>query len=708
MHGGNGSKPSRFSRIRRERMLAARVVELEAALEAARREGREAREQLERVAVPLVALSPDARVRWMNQRAVDLLGRPKLEVVGRAWITEVVPEPERARGAAFYGALLSSSARPGEAEHAREATSDVVELPVMTARGVRIVAWHHSLFRDDRGEISFVFCAGEDVTEAHRALSELELLGRAIEDASDAVMVTDRDGVVTYVNPAFERASGRTREEATGKITDELLPMNRTDARHEAFLDALRHGRAWSGRLEGRRRDGAAFDEDATVSPVSTPKGDLMGYVVVSRDMTEQAKMEARLRMVDRIESIGRFAGGIAHDFNNLLTVILGICEMALPELPASSPLHRDLGDILDAAQRAALLTGQLLTFSRKQVTQPEPLRLGVVLDEMSAMLDRLLGARVRLTIDVDASLPWVVMDRSQLEQVLLNLVVNAKDAMADGGELELRCRRLALESARARRLGLAPGSHAEIEVRDTGVGMDQHTLAKIFEPFFTTKGVGQGTGLGLSTVYGVIQQAGGQVEVESELGRGTTFRIYLPAVELTEAEAAAPETAIRAPSSPGGHETVLLVEDDAGVREMAARILRGRGYHVLTAPSREQALLVAAGHLDRIDLLLCDVVLGDGHGRDVVEALRSKGRHVPVILMSGYSTEDVLAAESNGGPRRSAALAQRDPFKILHKPFHPDELAHAVRCALGEEAASEDGVDPRPPSSSDHGLVEP
>jgi PAS domain S-box-containing protein len=684
MQGRDGSKPSRFSRIRRRRTLEARVIELEAELEAARREEREAREQLERVAVPLVALAPDLRIRWMNQKAVDLFGRPRREIVGRPWITEAIPEPERPRGDGYYRRLFSSSAEREE-----------IELPVSTARGIRIVSWRHTLFRDARGEVAFALCAAEDVTEVHRALSELELLGRAIEDASDAVMVTDRKGVVTYVNPAFERATGRTRRDAAGEPASELLPASRS-GRHEALFEALREGRPWSGRIEGHRRDGAVFDEDTTVSPVSAPNGDLMGYVIVSRDVTEHAKMEARLRMVDRIESIGRFAGGIAHDFNNLLTVILGTCEIALPELPSSSPLHRDLSEILDAAQRAALLTGQLLTFSRKQVTQPEPLRLDVVLDEMAPIFDRLLGADVRLTIEVDAQGPWFVMDRSQLEQVLLNLVVNAKDAMTDGGELVLRGRRVALDEARARRLGLAEGSHAEVEVRDTGVGMDPRTLAQIFEPFFTTKGVGQGTGLGLSTVYGVIQQAGGQVEVESEVGRGTTFRIYLPAVELTEAEATAPEALKRAPSAPGGHETLLLVEDDPGVREMAARILRGRGYHVLTAPSREQALFLAAGHLDRIDLLLCDVVLGDGHGRDVVEALRSKGKRVPVIMMSGYPTDEILPGGDGPG------------HPMLHKPFHPDELARAVRSALGREPAEDEGDDPRALSSTGHGLADP
>jgi two-component system cell cycle sensor histidine kinase/response regulator CckA len=392
----------------------------------------------------------------------------------------------------------------------------------------------------------------------------------------------------------------------------------------------------------------------------------------IERERTEQElrSRDERLRQSQKMEAVGRLAGGIAHDFNNLLTVIGGYSQVLLGELESDHPARSDALAILKAAQRAEGLTRQLLTFSRKQVLAPEVLDLNGVVREADGLLRRVLGEDIDLKTALDYRLPRILADPGQVEQIILNLAVNARDAMPQGGELRLVT--VWLEAASADEPAVL------LEVRDTGHGMDEATRERIFEPFFTTKDVGKGTGLGLATVHGIVEQSGGRIEVESELGRGTVFRVYFPASSDTPAPAG--DSGVRVPH--GGSETILLVEDEAVLRGLAARILRGAGYLVLEAGDADEALSVSEAYPGVIDLILTDVVMPRTSGHDLVAQVTRQRLFARTLLMSGY------AQELAGGP------VDVPSGGFLAKPFTPEGLLQAVRDALDTRPYAAHGVD--------------
>jgi CheY-like chemotaxis protein len=368
------------------------------------------------------------------------------------------------------------------------------------------------------------------------------------------------------------------------------------------------------------------------------------------------------------MEAVGRLAGGIAHDFNNLLAVMLGYTTLTLNRATDPAAVTRNLEQIRTAAERAANLTRQLLTFSRKQVLQPKIVELGGVVSELTTMLERLIGEDIELVTDVGRAKGHVKADRGQLEQVIVNLAVNARDAMPKGGRLSLVMRDVVVDAALAReQSGLKPGPHVRIEVSDTGVGMEPETLSRLFEPFFSTKEKGKGTGLGLATAYGIVKQSGGHIAVESAPGRGTTFRIWLPEVEDEAKTAAAPVSTRTA--VPAGSETILLVEDEDAVRGLLNEVLTESGYKVLQASSGAEALRVSRGHAGPVDLLLTDVVMPGMGGREVATALTAERPGLRVLFASGYTAEAIA--------RHGVLEPGTD---LIHKPFTPDALLRRVR----------------------------
>lgn len=382
---------------------------------------------------------------------------------------------------------------------------------------------------------------------------------------------------------------------------------------------------------------------------------------------------ERQLRHAQKLEAVGRLAGGIAHDFNNLLTAILGFTELALDDLPPDAPLRRDLDQVVLAAERASQLTRQILTFCRRDDAIPAELDLGSTTAELIPMLRRLLGADIEIDAAVSSDTPTIVMDRGQLEQVLMNLAVNARDAMPDGGHLSITARSTTLEAGRAGPLGVAAGRYAALSVRDTGHGMDDDTRARVFDPFFTTKEVGKGTGLGLSTVYGLVKHAGGAIELETAPGAGTTFTILLPAAAA--AAAAAPESVPSATHT--GTEGILLVETDTQVRRLATAVLENAGYTVTGADSRDRALSLAPA-LERVDLLLTNIVMPGGTGRDLAGQVACHHPGVRVLFVSGHAVHDALPVH-----------VTENPLALLRKPFSPSSLLSAVRACL--DAASKE-----------------
>ncbi len=515
--------------------------------------------------------------------------------------------------------------------------------------------------------------SGRELDERRRIEHERELLAAVVEQATEMVMVTDKLGALQYVNPAFEAVTGYTRAEVQGKNPRILRSGAQSPEQYRAMWAAITAGKTWRGRLINRKKDGSYYTEDSIIAPVRDSAGNTAGYFALKRDITRDLSLEAQLQQAQKMEGIGRLAGGVAHDFNNLLSVILGSSRFVLDALRESDPLREDLLEIQRAGERAAVLTRQLLAFSRRQPLKAEPLDVNHVITEMRKMLERILGEDVELVERLAPTVGVIKADSGQIEQVIMNLVVNARDAMPSGGQLVIATDDVDIDAEfAAAHGGLDHGPHVRIAVSDTGVGMDAKTQARIFEPFFTTKGIGKGTGLGLSTVYGIVTQSGGRIHVYSELGHGTTFNVYLPRVEAAVGARPLPAQAV----GPRGAETVLLVEDDEPVRRLVRRVLEGAGYRVIAAANGGEGLLACEQHPEAIDLVLTDVVMPMMSGPDFVERARKLRPGARVLYMSGY-TDDAIVRHG---------LLDGD-VEFVNKPLSNAELLKRVREVLERPA---------------------
>jgi two-component system cell cycle sensor histidine kinase/response regulator CckA len=472
-------------------------------------------------------------------------------------------------------------------------------------------------------------------------------------------------------NPAAERIFGFPRAEAIGKTPLEIgiIPAVSRDYAEDIARRLLAGDMEAHGVYDNLARDGRTVRCEWHNTPLHGPGGEVEGILSAVVDVTDKERLEDQVRQSQKMEAVGRLAGGIAHDFNNLLTVINGYGELAAECLPPGSPAREFVGEITRAGERAAGLTRQLLAFSRKAVLQPRVLDLNAVVAEMGRMLRRLIGEDVELATDLQPGLGRVSADPTQVEQVVMNLVVNARDAMPRGGKLTIETRDVELDAAyAATRPDVAPGPYVLLAVCDTGTGMTGAVMAHIFEPFFTTKEVGKGTGLGLAAVHGIVKQSGGHVAVYSEPGLGTTFKVYLPRVGPAPAREERPA----ALPLPRGRETVLLVEDEEALRGLSRRILESCGYTVLEAGIGADALRVAEEHAGPIELLVTDVVMPGMGGRELSERLTAARPGLRALYVSGY-TDDAIV--------RHGVLAAESAF--LQKPFTPAALARKVREVL-------------------------
>jgi PAS domain S-box-containing protein len=519
-----------------------------------------------------------------------------------------------------------------------------------------------------------------DISERKRAetiLRENEARQRAVlESAMDAFVSMDHEGRVTEFNPAAERLFGHARADVLGReLAEVIVPPAYRDAHRRGLARYLATGESTilGGRIEvnALRADGTEVSVELTVTALRV--GGPPAFSAYIRDLTEpkraaaaRASLEMQLQQAQKMEAVGRLAGGVAHDFNNMLTVISGRAHMLLGRLKAGEPMHRDVDLIQKTSQRAVALTSQLLAFSRKQVVQPRVLELGPLVTEIAPMLQRMIGEDVELAVEPVEGSGRVRVDPSQMQQVLMNLAVNARDAMPGGGRITVAIREVAVsETAAVSHANLPPGPYVTLAVSDAGTGMSAETAAHIFEPFFTTKEQGKGTGLGLSTVYGIVEQSRGHIEVASELGRGTTFTIFLPREE--EAVAGAPvDTGRRLRTTA---RTVLVVDDEPEVLELASEILRRVGYTVLEATDGASALEVAGRHEGPIHLLVTDMVMPGLSGRDLAERLCALRASLRVLFISGY-VQDASA--------RAALASERSAF--VAKPFTPELLTDRVR----------------------------
>jgi two-component system cell cycle sensor histidine kinase/response regulator CckA len=514
-----------------------------------------------------------------------------------------------------------------------------------------------------------------DMSERRRAEQASKLLATAVEQGAEAIIITDLDGTIQYVNPSFERVTGYSREDAVGKTPAILKSGKHDDEFYREMWETLVRGEVWSGHLINRRKDGTLYRQNATISPVRDAAGAIVSYVSAARDVSREKELEEQLQQSQKMEAIGQLAGGIAHDFNNLLTAILGNSELLLNRVAPDDPRRLDLEEIRQAGMRAAGLTRQLLAFSRRQVLEPVVLDLNEVVASVSTMIVRLIGEHVELATKLSPTLGLVNADPGQIEQVIMNLAVNARDAMPEGGRMLIETANADLDEAYvSSHAPVEAGSYVMLAVSDTGAGMDEATTSRIFEPFFTTKEAGKGTGLGLSTVYGIVKQSNGYIWVYSEPGHGTTFKVYLPRVPVredrrSEADAASGDgrSSVR-----GWHETALLVEDDSSVRAVVRRTLQSNGYNVVEAGNAGDAVRLAEEYRGTIDFMITDLIMPETSGRDLAQTISALRPGIKVLYMSGYSDNTVL----------QRGMVSSD-MEFIAKPFTQDRLLEKIRQVL-------------------------
>ncbi|HUJ33024.1 MAG TPA: ATP-binding protein [Candidatus Acidoferrum sp.] len=512
-----------------------------------------------------------------------------------------------------------------------------------------------------------------------RLAAQEELFCLIGENAADMIAVVTVKGERLYNSPSYEKLLGYSPEElertsAYEQIHPDDLP-GVVAAAQEARTTGI--GRRLEYRI--RHKNGEWRVLESTASTVRNAEGEVEKLVIVNRDITERRELEHQLVLSQRLEAVGKLSGGIAHDFNNLLGVIIGYSEALQQTIGPEDSRREAIDEIQKAGQRAATLTHQLLAFSRKQVMEPKILDLNSIVVDMQKMLRRLIGEDIELKFETSPDLGRVKADRGQLEQVILNLAVNARDAMPRGGELKIKVANAVLdEKDAARHRYVVPGQYILLKVSDTGIGMSAATQAHIFEPFFTTKEKGKGTGLGLATVYGVVKQSGGYIWLESEVGKGTTFRIFLPRAEGVEEEA----SSVEPPKRGTGPRTILLVEDEASLRKLTQRTLKEMGYVVLEAANAADAIEVAKQTRSPIDLLLTDVIMPGMSGGELARKMCPEDPHLRVLFMSGYTDG---AIEDRG--------ALPPGFVVLRKPFTRDTLLRTVEGALSPMPQGENSV---------------
>ncbi len=508
--------------------------------------------------------------------------------------------------------------------------------------------------------------------EQQYAEESLRKLSRAVEQSPDSVIITNRDGFIEYVNPAFEQMTGYRHEEVCGRTPRILKSGEQSPEMYQEMWKTMLEGKVFRGILVNRKKTGELYYVEESICPVRDQSGEITHFTSNGRDLTERLRLEAQLLQAQKMDAIGRLAGGVAHDFNNLLTIITSYSELALDAVPVDSPLESKIHEILLAARRAAELTRQLLAFSRKQPQTLRSVEINQVVAGISKALPRLIGEDIDFAFVPGKALGNVRVDAMQIEQVLMNLAANARDAMPNGGRLSIETSQVYLDSKyiQGKPAEIPPGRYSVITVTDDGAGIPREDLPYIFEPFYTTKPSGKGTGLGLATVYGIVKQNQGFIWVYSEIDKGTIFKIYLPCVTGKKQPEEFEEFATTVAED--GTETILLVEDESAVRRATAEFLRLRGYHVLEGKDGADALAVARAYPSAIDLMVTDVVMPNISGGELAKQLGPSRPQMKILFVSGYAGKTVL--------NHNVVDLETN---FLQKPYTLKQLSSKIRAAL-------------------------
>jgi two-component system, cell cycle sensor histidine kinase and response regulator CckA len=634
------------SRLRRERM----AVALEAS-EARYRSLFDDNPAVTLVVDPLKGQIVDA-----NPAAIRFYGWPRDELIGRS-ISRVNAMTESGAQAELDRAVASE--RTSFQVRHRLASGDVRDVDVnsgaVTVEGRTLM---YSIVRD--------------VTREQQVRKALELQGAALDAAANAIVITDKDGTIEWVNSAFCRLYGYAPEEVIGQNPRTVVGSGIQDEAFYADIwDTILAGGTWTGHLTNRRKDGTLVEEEMAITPLLDSAGRIGHFIAVKQDLTERRALERRLALAEKLEALGQLAGGIAHDFNNILTVINGTVDLILTDMPDDHPLRRDLEEVRTAGDRAGALTSQLLAFGHGQVQRKEVLDLNDLIRDVDSLLRRVLGEHIAIVTDLADETLLVFADRGQLEQVLVNLAVNGRDAMPTGGTLRIATQQQRFQALESRPASEVPaGAYIRLTVSDTGSGIDPSIQAQVFDPFFTTKEVGRGTGLGLATVYGIVSQNGGHVRLESEPGEGTTFEVLLPVTDQ------GPPSPARKPRSQAqtvpGTGAILVVEDEAPIRDLAARTLERAGYTVLVAASGAEALELLRARAADVSLLFSDIIMPGLSGPALLQRARALQPGLKVLFTSGYA-----------GPSRDRHGISSTGAPLLEKPYTVETLTRMVRLAL-------------------------
>jgi two-component system, cell cycle sensor histidine kinase and response regulator CckA len=600
----------------------------------------------------------DNRFTMVNPHLCKMIGYTESELTGLTF--EDITHPDDIAASVQAAGELASGIRLGYETEKRYIRKDGQTI------WINLVV---SPVRDKSGKVLHFLSMMQDISEKKRAEAEHLRMVAAIEHAAETIEITDEHGAILYVNPAFEKNIGYSRDEVIGTKSSLLESGQQEAAFHRQVWETISGGRIWSGHLVSKKKNGTLVEEEATISPIKDGSGRIVSYVAVKRDVTHEVLLQKQLLESQKMEAVGTLAGGIAHDFNNLLQVISGYAEMALFDLKQGEAGHSELREIKKAAHTAAELTQGLLTFSRRVESKLRPVSLNKELEQVVKMLERTLPKMIAIRLHLADPLDTVNADPSQLQQVIVNLAVNARDAMPKGGKLVLETQNATLGSEFCKaHLGLQPGRHVLLKVSDTGIGIDQKQRQHIFDPFFTTKEIGKGTGLGLSIAYGIVKNHGGSISCYSALGSGTTFKIYLPAFASGQDPYPRAETALVA----GGTETILLVDDEESVRTLAEAILSMFGYSVLTASNGREGLETFLRERHRIDLVILDIIMPEMGGMDCLREIKNVAPRTKVLVASGYAADGHIERALEHGAHA-----------YVSKPYEAKQLLEHVRKVL-------------------------
>ena len=604
----------------------------------------------------MVIVNQAGEIVLLNLQAEKQFGYRRNELIGQK-VKNIIPE-------GFAERLIADGARTA-AEALAQQIGTGIELYGRRKNGsdfpIEIML---SPFDGEDGIL--VTAAIRDITERKRREYDLSCLVGVVESSYDAIVRLSPQGIILTWNYGAELIFGYSAEEATGRSVRFLAPPDRAVESSTLLERVERTGTVERYETIRVKKDGTHIHVAITHSPIKNSDGQVVAISSVAQDVTESKNLEEMLRLAQKMEAVGQLAGGVAHDFNNLLGVILGYTGLLLDRLSPDDPQRKSIEEIQKAGDRAALLTRQLLAFSRKQVLQPKVLDLNTVVAGAEKLLQRLIGEDIELLVVLNPALGRVKADAGQLEQIIMNLVVNARDAMPKGGKLTIETANVEFdEEFAAQHPSTQPGPHAMLSVTDTGCGMDEKTKARIFEPFFTTKEFGKGTGLGLATVYGIVKQSGGSVWVYTEVGIGTTFKIYLPCVDEV-LEMVSPSNKVE--KAERGSQTILIVEDDAALLQVTLQSLENVGYAILAAQSPAEAIQISESHSGPIHLMVTDVIMPGMSGAQLATHLSALRPGMKVLYVSGY-TDDTIVCHGVLEP----GLA------FLQKPFSPKALARKV-----------------------------